>query len=153
MASSVSPALSARTISVAFPRRNFSSSPGKARTSSMRGGTNSSRLTLWESASRSGACKPFLTAPARSRAASALSWQRVSSGTTLWPRSVRWVLARSRRNSGPPQFLLELLDGLAQGGLCDVADFGRLGEVQGLRHGQEIADLMHFHAAVGSLSP
>src|SRR5262245_6839606 len=50
-----------------------------------------------------------------------------------------------------PQFLLKLFDSLAQRWLCDVTDLGRMGEVQGLGHGQEIADLMHFHAAVGSL--
>src|SRR5690242_17167596 len=47
-----------------------------------------------------------------------------------------------------PQFLLELLDRLAQRRLCYMTDLGRMGEVQGLRYGQKIADLMHFHAAV-----
>ena len=51
----------------------------------------------------------------------------------------------------PAKLFLELLDCLAQRWLGDMADLRRLGEVQGLRDGQEISNLMHFHPAVGSV--
>jgi hypothetical protein len=50
----------------------------------------------------------------------------------------------------PAKLVFQLLDGLAQGGLCNVTDLGGVGEVQGLRHGQKVSDLMHFHAAGSS---
>lgn len=43
------------------------------------------------------------------------------------------------------ELFLELPDGSGQGGLRDVALFGRAREVERARDRQEIADLVHFH--------
>ena len=44
-----------------------------------------------------------------------------------------------------PQAALQLLDLLAECRLRDVALFGRSAEAAGLRHGDEVAELMDFH--------
>ena len=39
----------------------------------------------------------------------------------------------------------ELADGAGERRLGDVAFLGRAGEIERARHGEEVADLMHFH--------
>ena len=43
------------------------------------------------------------------------------------------------------ELLLEIADGAAERRLRDVALLGGLREVERLRHGEEVTDLMHFH--------
>lgn len=51
-----------------------------------------------------------------------------------------------------PQLLLQLADMMADGGLGDAVALGRLGEVQGLRHRDEIVQLIHVHGVIFSSS-
>jgi hypothetical protein len=51
-----------------------------------------------------------------------------------------------------PELLLELLHGPRQGRLGDVALLGGAREVQGLAHGEKVADLVHLHGGVSSCS-
>jgi hypothetical protein len=46
---------------------------------------------------------------------------------------------------GDPDFLLQLVDLLAQGRLGDVHQFGRMAEVECLCHCDEVSEVPQFH--------
>jgi hypothetical protein len=51
------------------------------------------------------------------------------------------------------QLFLELLDGTRQRRLRDVTLLGRAREVQQTGDGQEVSDLVHFHANTNAIIP
>ncbi len=68
-----------------------------------------------------------------------------------WPSSVSWACGPLAPEQIAAELALELADGAGEGGLGDVALLGGAREIERSRHGEEVADLMHFHGRCAPL--
>jgi len=68
-----------------------------------------------------------------------------------WPSSVNCACGRSRRNKSPPSSPSSWRMARVNEGWGNVAFLGGAREVERARHGEEIADLMHFHQRLPSM--